>query len=106
MDSPFENAVEDRRKRAGEARFRALRSSFACCLSGLRATGVAADERRSYAEEDERESEACADPSVRPVDVPRGELVAGGRVRLTEAAGELRLADGARLRANELDLVA
>ena len=59
-------------------------------LSGLRAAYVAACKRRSAAEEDECESETRADPGVRPVDVPRGELVAGSRVRLTEAAGDLR----------------
>ena len=73
------------------ARFRACAALFACCLGGLRATDVAACERRSDAEEDERESETRADSSVLPVEAGRDDL---------------RLADRPRLRADELDLVA
>src|SRR3954452_16974041 len=68
-----------------------LRSSFVCCLDGLRATYVAACKCRSAAEEDECESESRADSSVLPFE-------AGG--------DDLRLADRQRLRADELDLVA
>src|SRR4051812_26827778 len=68
-----------------------LRSSFVCCLGGLRATYVAACKCRSAAEEDECESETRADSSVLPIE-------AGG--------DDLRLADRPRLRADELDLVA
>src|SRR4051812_32456264 len=68
-----------------------LRSSFVCCLGGLRATYVAACKCRSAAEEDECESETRADSSVLPVKAGRDDL---------------RLADRPRLRADELDLVA
>jgi hypothetical protein len=57
-------------------------------LGGLLATYVAHGKRHSASEEDDRESEASADPSVLPV----------------EASGDdLRLADRARVRPNELD---
>src|SRR4029078_13739515 len=55
--------------------------------------------------EDDCETKARSDPRVVPVDARSGDG-AGGGVRLSEAAGDLRLADRAGLRADELDLVA
>src|SRR3954464_10133654 len=78
-------------KAGREARFRACAALFACSLSGLRATYVAACKRRSEAEEDECESQTRAHPSVLPVET-------GG--------DDLRLAHRPGLRADELDLVA
>src|SRR6187549_2590704 len=64
---------------------------FASCLGGLRATDVAACERRSEAEEDECESEPSTDARVLPVEARRDDL---------------RAADRPGLRPDELDVVA
>ena len=67
----------DSRKRASAR----LRPAQLClCVSGLRATDVAAGERRSGAEEDEREGDARADSSGLPVEA------GGDNLRLTDRA--------------------
>ena len=71
-------------KAGREARFRACAALFACCLSGLRATYVAACKRRSEAEEDECESETRADSSVLPV------KAGGDDLRLADDRGCVR----------------